>query len=348
MTSRIRAPLWWVPAAAGLILGAAWFAAAQEVTQEEIGAYPHLASQFPQTDFEQRSVPLSDFMIGQVKDGIPSIDEPEFVSVGAVAAAGPLGPQEPVIAVELNGELKGYPLQILMWHEIVNDVVGGIPVAVTYCPLCNSSVVFKREVDGQVLDFGTTGMLRNSDLVMYDRQTESWWQQFLGEAIVGEMTGTMLEMVPVRIESFERFQARGGHGQMLIPNSRFTRSYGMNPYANYDSRTKPYDFFQGDLPPGLPPLERVVAVGEEAWALSLLREKGEVRKDDLILTWEAGQNSALDSGWIARGRDVGNVIVQREAADGSRADVVHDITFAFAFHAFRPEAPIYTSESATQ
>jgi hypothetical protein len=156
-------------------------------------------SEWQRTDFTKHSVDLDDIISGGVrKDGIPSIDAPTFV---AVAEVDNLGETEPVIAVSINGESRAYPLRILTWHEIVNDTVGGIPVTVTYCPLCNSSIVFDRRVRGQVLDFGTTGKLRNSDLVMYDRQTESWWQQFLGEAIVGEMTGESLTMIPSRVES---------------------------------------------------------------------------------------------------------------------------------------------------
>jgi hypothetical protein len=299
-------------------------------------------SEWPNTDFSVASVDFAEILSGgPPKDGIPAIDNPIFDSVEDVAAKWDMGAQEPVITVEIGGDLKAYPLRVLMWHEIVNDSVGGVPVAVTYCPLCNSAVVFDRRVEGRVLDFGTTGKLRHSDLVMYDRQTESWWQQFLGEAIVGEMTGTMLGLVPVRVESFERFRARGSHGKVLVPNDPGLRRYGANPYTRYDGRQRPYQFFQGDLPSGIPPLERVVAVGDEAWSLPLLRDKGRIRHGDLILMWQAGQNSALDNEWIARGRDVGNVSVQRETAEGL-IDVVHDVTFAFAFHAFRPGGTIHT------
>ena len=303
-------------------------------------AFPeYKRAEWPNTDFSKASVPLDEFMSGgPPRDGIPPIDNPNFL---AVSAATGLADTEPVIGLVIGGEAKAYPLRILIWHEIANDTIGGVPVAVTFCPLCNAAMVFDRRVDGRVLDFGTTGMLRNSDLVMYDRQTESWWQQFLGEAIVGEMTGAVLEMIPVRVESFERFRARGDHGKVLVPNSLSARSYGNNPYEGYDSRSRPYPFFQGELPTDVPPLERVVAVGGQAWSLSLLRENGEIRQGDLILSWEAGQNSALDTGRIADGRDIGNVVVQRETA-GGRVDVVHDITFAFAFHAFRPEGTIHT------
>jgi hypothetical protein len=139
-----------------------------------------------------------------------------------------------------------------MWHEIVNDVVGGVPVSVTFCPLCNTAVVFDRRVDERVLDFGTTGKLRYSDLVMYDRQTESWWQQFLGEAIIGELTGAVLTVVPARIESFARFRARAPEGRVLVPNSPALRRYGANPYAGYDTSARPRFYF-GEPPAGIAP-----------------------------------------------------------------------------------------------
>ena len=145
--------------------------------------------------------------------------------------------------------MRAYPLQILMWHEIVNDIVGDVPITVTFCPLCNTVVVFDRRVGNKVLDFGTTGKLRNSDLVMYDRQTETWWQQFLGEGIIGELTGTVLEVIPARLESFAKFKARAGaSAKVLVPNSQFRRAYGANPYVGYDSRERPYPFFRGEMP----------------------------------------------------------------------------------------------------
>ena len=229
-----------------------------------------------------------------------------------------------------------------MWHEIVNDTIGGIPVAVTFCPLCNSAVVYDRRVGDAVLDFGTTGKLRNSDLVMYDRQTESWWQQFTGEGIVGEHTGTWLKRLPSRVESFARFRERAGaDARVLVPSRAGARSYGVNPYAGYDSSSRPF-LYRGDLPEGIAPLARVVVVEGEAWSLDLIREAGRYERDGLVITWEAGQNSALDSSTIADGRDIGNVVVQR-AGDAGLEDVPHDISFAFAFHAFHPQAPIHTS-----
>ena len=301
------------------------------------GARAMWSFSWPNTDFDTASIELSEIMSGgPSKDGIPSIDDPQFVPV---AEASNLSPTEPVIGLTVNGETRAYPLRVLTWHEIVNDEIGGVPVAVTYCPLCNSAIVFDRRVNGIATEFGTTGNLRNSDMVMYDRNTESWWQQFLGEAIVGELTGTQLKMLPARLESWERFAARHPDGMVLVPNNPNLRSYGMNPYAGYDSRGSPY-FGVGELPKDIPALTRVVKVGQEAWALPLLKEKGEIKSGDLVLTWEPGQNSALDQRVIAQGRDVGNVLVRRQTASGYE-DVPYDVTFAFVFHAFFPDGTLH-------
>jgi hypothetical protein len=152
------------------------------------------------TDFSKHSVPLSEIIPGgPPRDGIPPIDRPVFETVAQADAW--LKPQEPLIHFAVGNDVRAYPLQILIWHEIVNDEVGGIPVMVTFCPLCNTAIAFDRRVAGRVLDFGTTGNLRHSDLIMWDRQTESWWQQMTGEAIVGELTGMRLTLLPATIVS---------------------------------------------------------------------------------------------------------------------------------------------------
>lgn len=295
-------------------------------------------AEWPRTDFSRHAVPLEEIISGgPPKDGIPAIDDPVFAPAAEIAD---LPPTEPVIGFAVGGDARAYPLRVMMWHEIVNDTVGGVPVAVTYCPLCNAAIAFDRRVGGRVLDFGTTGKLRHSDLVMYDRQTESWWQQFTGRAIVGEMTGAKLEMLPVRLESFARFRARHPEGKVLLPPNPEARPYGINPYRGYDRAGRPF-LYRGDLPAGIAPLARVVAVGDRAWSLELLRERGRIEDGDLLLTWEPGQASALDAEVIAEGWDVGNVTVQRRTAGGLE-DVVHDVTFAFVFHAFHPEGVLQT------
>ena len=297
----------------------------------------HWCFDWSKTDFDKRSIALDEIVDGgPPKDGIRSIDAPVFIPVAEETA---IPDTEPVIGLFLGGEARAYPLRYLMFHEIVNDVIGQVPVAVTFCPLCNSAIVFDRRIGDRTLEFGTTGKLRNSDLVMYDRQTESWWQQFLGEAIVGELTGTRLEMLPARVESWANFRTRAPAGKVLKVEPRGFMPYGMNLYGGYDSRGNP-PVYSGDLPDGIPPLARVVSVGDEAWSFDLLRREGEILKDDLRIRWTAGQNSALDSAIIAEGRDVGNVTVQRRKGEGWE-DAVHDVSFAFVFHAFRPDGRIY-------
>jgi hypothetical protein len=180
---------------------------------------------------------------------------------------------------------------------------------------------------------------------MYDRQTESWWQQFGGDAIVGVMSGKHLRLVPSRLESFGRFRQRFPHGQVLVPNDPAARNYGTNPYVGYDTAGQKPFLYDGSLPDGIEPMERVIAIETkpghyEAWSLPLLRQRGAIESGDIILKWEAGQASALDKASIAGGRDIGNVVVQRQQ-DGRLSDIPYDATFAFAFHAFRPKSPIH-------
>ena len=292
--------------------------------------------EWPRTDFTRHTVPLEQIIAGgPPRDGIPAIDDPSFV---ALEEAGDLADREPVIGLVLAGEARAYPLRVLVWHEIVNDDIGGVPVTVTYCPLCNAAIAFDRRVGGRVLDFGTTGKLRHSDLVMYDRQTESWWQQFSGEAIVGELAGAKLRMLPVRLESFGAFRERAPQGRVLVPKDPTFRRYGDNPYVGYESSSWPF-LFRGDVPNGVQPMLRVVVVGDEAWSLPLVRREGEIRRGDLVISWRSGQASALETAQIAAGPEVGDIVVQRGGAD-----VPHDVTFAFVFFAFRPDGVLHADD----
>ena len=155
------------------------------------------------------------------------------------------------------------------------------------------------------------------------------------------MTGARLKFLPARIESYANFRARAPKGEVLVPNNPGTRRYGKNPYAGYDGSTRPF-LYDGAMPEGIAPLERVVRVGDEAWSLALVRERKTINKGDIVIRWEPGQASALDSAVIAEGFDVGNVTVQRKNAQGDLEDVPYGVDFAFAFHAFLPEVPIYT------
>ena len=288
--------------------------------------------EWPNTDFDKTSVEswVEILSGGPSKDGIPALDDPAFI---AVADENRLSGREPVIALEIDGETpRAYPIRYLTWHEIVNDTVGDIPVAVTFCPLCNSGITFDRRTDAGVLSFGVSGKLRHSDMIMYDRQTESWWQQAVGEAIVGDLTGTELQSLPSWMESWEVFAARNPDG-LVMDQPDFRRNYGANPYVRYDSSFRPF-LYSGEMPPhDIPALARVVRVGDRAWPLTRLAELGEVAEAGVILTWGAGQASALDAGSIGEGKEVGNVRVR----DARGADLPHDVIFAFAFHAFWPD-----------
>ena len=288
------------------------------------------------TDFGKMSVePTSIRSGGPPRDGIPSIDAPQFVSVPEVE----LDDVEPVIGLEIDGDARAYPLRILTWHEIVNDTVGGLPVIVTYCPLCNAGIVFERTVAGEVVEFGTTGKLRYSDMIMYDRATDSWWQQFTGEAIAGERLGTTLPLVASRLESWKEFRERHPDGRVLVPNDPNMRAYGSNPYAGYDTARRPF-LYDGALPEGIDPMERVVVVRSGSGdprvvRMSAVREGGPLQVDGVTLRWRAGQASALDTRAIPKGRDVGTITATRDGAD-----VPYDVTFAFVAHAFHPTVEI--------
>ena len=168
---------------------------------------------------------------GPPRDGIPSIDNPKFVSVQDASKF--LQGADLVIGVSINGDTRAFPLQILVWHEIVNGVVGGTPVAITYCPLCFTSQVFARDVDGQVVQFGTSGKLYNSNLVMYDRTSESLWSQAMGEGIVGKYSGKNLEKIPFEVVYWDNWEKRHPDSKVLSIDTGFGRPYGTDPYGDY-------------------------------------------------------------------------------------------------------------------
>ncbi|MES0340126.1 MAG: DUF3179 domain-containing protein [Anaerolineales bacterium] len=253
------------------------------------------------TNFYKHSVDLSEIFTGNpIPDAIPAIDNPVFENVEDADVW--LGEDWPVMLFELDGDVRAYPLAILIWHEIVNDVVAGEPVAVTFCPLCNATIAFRRTLDdGKVLDFGTSGNLRNSDLVMYDRQTFSWWQQFTGEAIVGDLTGTVLDFLPSQIIAWSDFKDAHPDGRVLSRDTGAVRTYGVNPYAGYDSvNSSPFFPVEGD-DDRLLPMERVVAVefGDItiAYPFTLLEDvrvvNDEIEGEPIVIIWQAGTVSAF-------------------------------------------------------
>ena len=285
---------------------------------------PSFAGREFSTDFSIHTIPYDEILSGGVpKDGIPAVNNPEFVSTDE--ADNWLKLVEPVIFVEVGDDRRAYPIQILMWHEIVNDTVGGLPLAITFCPLCNTAIVFERHVDGQTLDFGTTGRLHYSNLLMYDRQTESWWQQASGKAVIGSYTGNRLAFYPGVIISWEEFKTAYPEGTVMSQHTGFSRSYGSNPYGGYDDVNRPPFLYDGPETPGvLPPVARVLTVesGTDAVAypFDLLQEvhvvNDQINGIPVVVFWEAGVASALDSNSVAGGRDVGTAAVFDRALNG--------------------------------
>ncbi len=268
-------------------------------------------SQF-RTNWQKSSVDLREIMSGGVpKDGIPPIDNPKFVSTKGGAAW--VGAREPVIMLVVEGDARAYPLQIMTYHEIVNDEVGGVPVTVTFCPLCYSAIVYRRTVDSVMYDFGVSGMLRYSDLIMYDRQTESLWQQIDGEAIVGDLTGTRLDPVPAQIVSFEQFAERYPGGKVLSRDTGFIKPYGTNPYAGYDDISERPFLFRGEYDKRLPPMVKVVTVSiggvDKAYPHSATRKEkvinDEVGGRSIVVFHTDGAVTALGDKIIRRAEEIG-------------------------------------------
>ena len=264
------------------------------------------------TDFSRHTVPFKDIFSGGVgRDGIPPIDAPRFWTIEEAEPV--MNDIEPVVTFKINGEAKAYPLAILTWHEVVNDVVGGEPVTVTFCPLCNSALAFKRTLEGRVFDFGVSGNLRNSDLIMWDRQTQTWWQQFTGEAIIGELAGHKLPFIPASIISWVDFKEANPDSLVLSRNTGFDRPYGSNPYSGYDRVDRPPFLFEGDLDERLLPKERVAAIqiGDVSAAFPFRRLETErvvnypVNGTDIVVFFKPGTVSALDRALIIDSDDVG-------------------------------------------
>jgi hypothetical protein len=235
-----------------------------------------------------------------------------------------LADNEPVLAIAIDGDARAYPVQIMTWHEIVNDTVGGVPVTVSYCPLCNSAVAYDRRIGDQVFDFGTSGLLYNSALVMYDRQTETLWSHFTGEGIVGELTGANLELFPLSTVSWATFRDANPGGVVLSRETGFDRPYGRNPYPGYDDVDGVPFLFEGNVDGRYTALTRIVGVesGDRAVGIPLedLRREsviaGEIGDAPLVAFWAAGTASALQDATISDGVDVGATGVFVPEANG--------------------------------
>lgn len=280
------------------------------------------------TDFSRTSVKLSDMIEGGPgKDGIRSIDQPKFETIETAEKW--LDAREPVIVFTSGAISKAYPLQILIYHEIVNDQLDGSEVAITYCPLCNAAMVFSRRHKGALLDFGATGKVYANNLVMYDRQTESWWLQFTGEGVVGDYIGDSLRLLPSQIVSFKQFKDAHPFGQVLSNKTGFNKKYGINPYTNYDSRTAPIAwFYRKPFDDRLPPMERVLGIVDSdvaiAFPFSYLNATPIVQTQagslDVLIISKLGMASAVDARTIRESKDVLAAAGYSRKIEGRRLD----------------------------
>jgi hypothetical protein len=260
---------------------------------------------------------------GPPPDGIPAIDEPKFVRASTATF---LEDDEPVLAIEVDGEARAYPIQIMTWHEIVNDTIAGRPVTVSYCPLCNSAIAYDRRLGDRVLDFGTSGKLYQSALVMYDRPTESLWSHFTGQAVIGTLTGAQLELIPMGTVSWSDWLDANPDSLVLSRDTGHDRNYGQNPYPGYDDVDDQPFLFEGEADGRLAAKERVVGIrrGSDAVAIRTTelfkRRVTEIELDgQRLLAWlQRGTASALDESSVDTGRDVGATGVFEPTVDGRR------------------------------
>lgn len=267
--------------------------------------------------------PLDIISGGPPPDGIPPIESPEFERASEV---GYLQPQEAVVTLTINGDARAYPAQVMIWHEIVNDTIGGEPVTVTFCPLCNTAIAYHRRLGDRVFDFGTSGKLYNSALVMYDRQTESLWTHYTGQAIAGELTGTQLELIPMATVAFETFQAEHPDGLVLSRPAGFRRSYGSNPYVNYDAPDGTPFLFAGEPDDRLPPQTRVLVMRHAGDAVAVVHEmlqsEGVMTVDvggtEVVAFHLPGTATPIQNSQVALGRDVGATAVYDPTVDGQQ------------------------------
>jgi len=282
------------------------------------------------TDLSKRSIELSELRGGgPPKDGIPALLKPSFDSVDEAAKW--LDDSEPVLVVEHAGEVRAYPFQILMFHELANDQIGDLPVLASYCPLCNSAIAFDRRLDGKTYTFGVSGMLRHSDMVMYDHQTHTLWQQLTGDAIVGELTGKRLEIIGSQVTHFGAVRTQFPAAKVLNRETGHSAPYGRSPYAGYESggRTMfPAPYKQADR---VRPMERLAVIYSDdkpqahtldSVARGGVRE-GEIDGEPYVIFHDPQAVGAMDARRIADSDRVGSVGVFSRLVDGEELKFQH-------------------------
>jgi hypothetical protein len=252
-------------------------------------------------------------------DAGQSIEHPQFDDVRSAVERS--GRADPVVVLVEGAEARAYPLRILLWHEAVNDVVAGRPLAITYSPLSDGAAVFDRRVDGRTLTFGSSGKLFRASLVLYDEETVSLWPQPAARSIAGPLKGRTLTRVAAPVTSLGAFADAVPNGRVLADRTGFTRAYTRTPYAAYDGRPRPSrSFFLRPIDPRLDPMHRVAGVTAGgrtvAYPFEAVAGAGVLNDGDLAMVWVPQVRSVLDEAEIARSRLVGSVVGFRRVLDG--------------------------------
>lgn len=292
------------------------------------------------TSFQIASVALTALQTsGLERYRAEPISRPRYLTVEEADAF--LDPRDPAIALSVGSRARAYPLRYLVWHEVVNDVVGGKPLLVTYDPRTNAVQVFERRLLGAAISFSTVDALYRGGRVLWDTLTQSWWRQFTGEAIVGDYTGLRLQPRPSLLLSHQEFRKTFADGEVLGPESRPERdewsTYGATNYPGYDRNSGPPQGFKGVSDSRLPPTARVLALKLNGQAaafdfghLAVQRVlNDEVGGQPVVALWSPGALSVLDTAQIADARDVGMAAAHSREADGRM------LSFEFAEGAFR-------------
>ena len=292
---------------------------------------PHIFGFDWLTNFGIRIVNFDEFEPRLSRDAIRPLTDPAYITVDEANRLYVDG--SPMIHIDVDGDVRAFPLEILIWHEIVNDVVGGVPVLITYCPLCNTAIAFDRRLGDSTLSFSTTGLLRNSDLVMYDLETESIWQQIGGKALIGDLVGANLAPIASGIVAWAQFREAFPDALVLArpPNPNPNADpipYGANPYSLYDDVDAEGDFrrlYRGEEDDRLRFADRVVGLtinGDAiAYPFPLLREQPVIADvvggQPVLVVWTPGARSALDAIGINAGREVGATAVFDPTLNGA-------------------------------
>jgi hypothetical protein len=288
-------------------------------------------------DLRGASIPIAEIHHGgPEKDGIPAIDRPDFLSSGFASF---LKMSDPVLGLVVDGAARAYPIRILNWHEVVNDRFGQQPVVVTYCPLCGTSVAFDARVGGRELDFGVSGLLYNSDVLLYDRQTESLWSQLLGQAISGPLQGQRLTTLPLIHTTWGDWKRQNPQTRVLSTRTGQARPYQRNPYDGYETSEALY-FPVAFRSAGFHPKERVlgISIGGQHKAFPFVElEKAMRRSSPSGAAFEFQDSLAGQSLRIRFDPAVGRAT----AHDAQGAQLPAVVGFWFAWYAFHPDTAIY-------